>query len=89
MGSYFMEQLRSIYGVVDVRGKGLMIGVDFDFPVAQLRKVLLHEYHILSGSAKSPNTLRFLPPLNISKAQIDHAVHSLSQAVTQKLKSHA
>ena len=48
-----------------------MLGRELDFTVAQLRKTLIEDYHIFTGSAKNPNLIRILPPLTIQKKHID------------------
>ncbi len=71
VGDYLQEQLKQIPSVKAVRGKGLMIGIDFDFPVKAFRKKLVKEYRLFTGSAANPNTVRLLPPLNITKVEAD------------------
>ncbi|MBC5991763.1 aspartate aminotransferase family protein [Pontibacter cellulosilyticus] len=65
IGNWIMDVLRHMPGVKDVRGKGLMIGVELNQPCAGIRKQLLEEYGIFTGSSSDKNTLRLLPPLNI------------------------
>lgn len=77
VGEYWLEQLKQLDSLTDVRGKGLMIGVEFDFPIAELRNQLLFEHHIFTGSAANPNVLRLLPPLNIGKAEVDFFIEKL------------
>ncbi|HMO41716.1 MAG TPA: aminotransferase class III-fold pyridoxal phosphate-dependent enzyme, partial [Saprospiraceae bacterium] len=62
IGDYLMTQLAQLDGVVEVRGRGLMIGVEFNFPTADLRKHLLYKQHVFVGSASNPNVIRLLPP---------------------------
>ncbi|WP_323758324.1 aspartate aminotransferase family protein [Roseivirga sp.] len=78
MGAYLETELKKIKEVKEVRGKGLMIGAEFDFDVAALRKALIFEYGIFTGSASNKNTIRILPPLNISKAELDQFLAALS-----------
>ena len=49
-----------------------MIALEFDFPVRELRKILLTEEHIITGSSSDPNVLRLLPALNIQKEELIH-----------------
>lgn len=72
LGAYWQEQLKATPGVGEVRGQGLMIGVELAFPIKALRKRLLFEQHIFTGSSSQPNVLRLLPPLNLEQAQADH-----------------
>lgn len=78
IGDYLMTQLALLDGVVEVRGRGLMIGVEFDFPTADLRKHLLYKQHVFVGSASNPNVIRLLPPLTLSKAEADLFLEKLS-----------
>lgn len=66
VGEPWIEDLRGLEGVVEVRGRGLMIGVQLDRPVAELRQRLLREHGILVGSAGQKHTIRLLPALSIS-----------------------
>jgi acetylornithine aminotransferase len=77
LGEYFMNELKAIPQVKEVRGRGLMVGVEFDFAVKALRKRLLFENHIFTGSSSEPNTLRILPPLNVTKVEINHFIKHL------------
>jgi acetylornithine aminotransferase len=71
LGGYFMKEASNIPGVIEVRGRGLMIGLEFGSPVSALRKVLYEKYKVLTGSSSDPNVLRVLPPLTVSKDEID------------------
>lgn len=71
VGDYLQSKLKQIPSVKAVRGRGLMIGIDMDFPVAALRKRLVKEFHLFTGSASNPNTIRLLPPLTITKVEAD------------------
>lgn len=71
MGEYILEKLSKVEGIKEVRGRGLMIGIELDQPVAPLRKSLLFDDKIFTGSSSNPNTIRLLPALNIGKAEID------------------
>ena len=70
-----------IPAVKEVRGKGLMTGMEFDFPVASIRKKMVTDHRIFTGSAANPNVLRFLPPLNISEKEIKHFAKSLTKVL--------
>ena len=54
-----------------------MLGLEFDFPIADLRKELIFKHKIFTGSAKNPNILRILPPLTIQKEHIDQFINAL------------
>lgn len=81
LGDYLIEQLSSLEGIKEVRGRGLMIGIEMNEPVAELRKKLLFEHKIFTGSATNPNTIRLLPALNISKEQIDYFLDKFKQSI--------
>ncbi len=69
VGQYLIEAIRAMPNVKEVRGRGLMIGIDFSYEVAALRKSLLFDHHIFTGSASGKNTMRLLPALNLSMDQ--------------------
>jgi acetylornithine/N-succinyldiaminopimelate aminotransferase len=83
---YFLEKIKEVEGIKQVKGKGLMLGVEFDFDVAALRKKLIIEKHIFTGSANNKNLLRILPPLTVKKADIDTFVKALKESL-QELKN--
>jgi acetylornithine/N-succinyldiaminopimelate aminotransferase len=69
--AYFTKKAKSLPKLKNLKGRGLMLGLEFDFPVSELRKALIYKHHIFTGSAKNPNLLRILPPLTIQKEHID------------------
>ncbi|MEQ9091524.1 MAG: aminotransferase class III-fold pyridoxal phosphate-dependent enzyme [Balneola sp.] len=71
MGEYLMKELKKLPKVKEVRGSGLMIGVEFEFEIAELRKALLYKHHIFTGSSSNKNTLRLLPALGIGKREVE------------------
>lgn len=81
MGKYLIEQLESIPEIKEIRGRGLMIGIEFDFPIADMRKKLLYDKHIFTGSSSNKNTVRILPPLNIGKKEIDQFINALKEVL--------
>lgn len=81
LGSYFKEKAAEIPEIKKVKGRGLMIGLEFDFEVAELRKKMIMEQHIFTGSAKNKKLLRFLPALNITKNDIDLFFEALKKAL--------
>lgn len=72
VGNYIMEQIKSanLPHVVDVRGRGLMIGVELDCPYKEIRNKLVFEQHVFTGCSGT-NVLRLLPPLCLTKADVD------------------
>ncbi len=71
MFDYVKEQAKEIPQIKNIKGRGLMIGLEFDFEVASLRKDMLYVHQIFTGSAANKNLLRILPPLNIEKKHFD------------------
>ena len=71
ISDYFQEKAKSLRYLKSIKGRGLMLGLEFDFPIADLRKKLIFDHHIFTGSAKNPNLIRILPPLTIQKKHID------------------
>ena len=79
---YFKKQALTIPKVKAIKGRGLMLGLEFDFPIAALRKELIYKHHIFTGNAKNPNLLRILPPLTIQKKHIDLFIEALKIEVS-------
>ncbi|QBA65043.1 aspartate aminotransferase family protein [Muriicola soli] len=79
IGAYFKECAKQVPQVKRIKGKGLMLGLEFGFEVADLRKNLILNQHIFTGSAKDKKVLRVLPALNIEKVHIDTFFTSLKQ----------
>ncbi|WP_282051352.1 aspartate aminotransferase family protein [Maribacter aquivivus] len=82
LGIYFNEKAKKIPQVKRVKGKGLMLGLEFDFQVADLRKKLIHEHHLFTGGAKDKTVLRVLPALNITKQDLDVFFTALKTALS-------
>lgn len=70
VGAYLLARLQEIPGIKEVRGRGLMIGIEMEQPVKELRKQLIFEQHVFTG-ASGTNTIRLLPPLCLTRAQAD------------------
>lgn len=81
-GILLKKELESINEVKEVRGRGLMLGVEFDFPVDEIRKKMLYEQHVFTGSSSNKNTLRLLPPLNISEKEVHLCIKALKNVLT-------
>lgn len=75
LGKYLRSELKRTKGVKDVRGRGLMIGVDTEMPQAEFRSRLLREYGILTGYS-GKNTLRLLPALTITRKEADEFLNA-------------
>ena len=78
VGDYLMEGIRGIGSshILDVRGRGLMIGIELDMPHAMVRKPLIRHEHCFTGCA-GQNILRLLPPLTLTKAEADDFIERL------------
>ena len=79
IGTYLMENIQKISGVRQVRGFGLMIGVELEIPCAEIRTSLLNEYKIFTGSSSDKNTIRILPALNLKKEDADIFLNAFSK----------
>ena len=86
-GQYLMQELRQFSPVAEVGGLGLMIGASFEFPVGALRRQLLFEEKVFTGSASCPNTLRLLPPLNLSRKEAGIFLEKLHSALKKLPKT--
>jgi len=86
IGSYFLEKLKQIESnkIVEVRGRGLMIGIEFDTNITQILKSLQSK-KILAIPAGNGNVVRFLPPYIIKKQHIDEVVRALKEILKDKL----
>ena len=76
VGDYLSERLRAIPEIEEVRGKGLMIGLEFKQPVKELRSRLLFEQHVFTG-ASGTNVIRLLPPLTLTCELADEFLRRL------------
>lgn len=81
MGNYFIDFAQKISTVKKVKGRGLMLGLEFDFPVGPLRKELIYNQHIFTGGSSNKNLLRILPPLTIQKKHFDIFFQKLEEAL--------
>lgn len=81
--AYFLEAIKQVPEVIKVKGKGLMLGVEFNFDVSTLRKKMIIEKHIFTGNANNKNLLRILPPLTIKKEAIDTFIVALKESLEE------
>ena len=81
LGNYFTDFAKKISSVKKVKGRGLMLGLEFDFPVSPLRKELIYNQHIFTGGSSNKNLLRILPPLTIQKKHFDIFFQKLEEAL--------
>ncbi|MCH5179520.1 MAG: aminotransferase class III-fold pyridoxal phosphate-dependent enzyme [Prevotellaceae bacterium] len=82
VGEYLMERLRTenLPHIVEVRGRGLMIGIELDIPYKEVRNRLVKEEHVFTGCSGT-NTLRLLPPLTLTKAEADEFIEKLKRVL--------
>ena len=87
VGDYLIEKLKELQQseagkhITDVRGRGLMVGVEFDIPHAEVRKPLVYEQHCFTGCAGT-NLLRLLPPLCLTKENVDDFISRLTSILS-------
>jgi acetylornithine aminotransferase len=81
LGERLMSELRTIPGVVAVRGKGLMIGLDLNQDAGPIRSLLVSKYKIFTGSAAGKETIRLLPPLSVEWSQLNSFVLALKEVL--------
>ena len=86
VSEYLIEQLKEMQKtekhITDVRGRGLMIGIDLDVPHKDIRQPLIYDKHCFTGCAGT-NILRLLPPLCLSKAEADDFISRLKQVFAE------
>ena len=86
VGQYIIDSLRAMPDngrIKEIRGLGMMIGIEFDEPVSPIRQKLLYEHHIFTGVA-GQNMVRILPPLCLSKAEADEFIKALAEVLACK-----
>ena len=71
VGDYFINKAKKIDKIKNVKGRGLMLGLEFNFEVAELRKKLIYDHKIFTGGSSNKKLIRILPPLTIKKEHID------------------
>lgn len=81
VGEYLLSRLQGIKGATEVRGRGLMIGVEFDAPIKEMRTRLVKEQYTFTGAA-STNILRLLPPLTLTMSEADEFLERLNRVLS-------
>lgn len=84
VGGYLIEELKKFDQVKEVRGRGLMIGIELPEELAHARKDLLTKHHIFTGEAK-PNVIRLLPALNLTKAYADRFLEAFETVLNYSI----
>lgn len=80
---YFRDKASVVPEIKNIKGRGLMLGLEFDFEIAALRKSMILEHGIFTGNASQKNLLRILPPLNITFKEIDLFFIGLEKALSE------
>ncbi|HEX8376866.1 MAG TPA: aminotransferase class III-fold pyridoxal phosphate-dependent enzyme [Pedobacter sp.] len=80
VGAYLIAELKKFEQIKEVRGRGLMIGIDLPDELSHVKKELLFKHHIFTGEAK-PNVIRLLPALNLTKAHADRFLEAFTKAM--------
>lgn len=82
MGEKIVEGIKGVSGVKDIRGRGLMIGIDLSVKQAAFRKVLREKHHIMTGLS-GEYTLRLLPPLMIGEKEVERFVEAFKSTAEE------
>jgi acetylornithine aminotransferase len=82
-GGYLMKELRQFPGIKELRGRGFMIGIEFEQPVKEIRTRLLFEENVFTGVAGT-NTIRLLPPLCLSREEADEFLNRFGKLSTHR-----
>jgi acetylornithine aminotransferase len=84
VGEYLINRLKNTSGIKEVRGLGLMIGLEFDQQINDIRHVLLKKHHIFTG-VSGANIIRLLSPLTLTKQQADTFVEALVETLKEQI----
>ena len=80
VGNFLMQELGKFPGIKELRGRGLMIGIEFEEPIKEIRSRLLFEQKVFTGVAGA-NTIRLLPPLTLSLSEAEEFLQRFSKAL--------
>lgn len=78
MGEYFVEKAKELSFVKTIKGRGLMLGLEFENEVGALRKELIFKHRIFTGGSSNKNLIRILPPLNVKQKHLDQLFTALN-----------
>ena len=81
VGEHIMNSIPKDFRIKEVRGRGLMIGLEFNTEIASIRKSLLYDRHIFTGVA-GKNMIRLLPPLCLSKEEADAFLNAFKEVLS-------
>lgn len=77
--AYFRHGASNLSSIKQVKGKGLMLGIEFDHEISKIRKKLLHDFKIFTGASANKHLLRILPPLTIKKHHFDQLFKAIEK----------
>lgn len=83
VGKFLMDECSKIPQIKEVRGRGLMIGLEFDQPIKEIRQALLYDKHIFTG-VSGTNVIRLLPPLCLSMEEAKSFIEALKTVIAEK-----
>ena len=81
LGDWLKNTLQQHPRIKRVKGQGLMLGVEFDFPVKDLRSEMIFKKRMFTGDSANPNLIRILPPLNVTREELQQFVDALNDLV--------
>ncbi len=82
VGEAWIPRLKALPGVKEVRGRGLMIGIELEEAAAPIRQQLLFDHKIFTGSSSQPNVLRLLPPMTLQAKEVGQLMVALEEVLT-------
>ena len=82
VGEYLIHELKKIDSIKELRGKGLMIGMEFEEPIKDIRRRLLFEEHVFTG-VSGTNVIRLLPPLTLTIAQANDFIERFKRVLNK------
>jgi len=82
VGNFLMDELKKIESIKEVRGLGLMIGIEFETPIKDIRRKLLFEKHIFTG-VSGTNVIRLLPPLTLTMQQASYFIEKFKETLVE------
>ncbi len=80
VGTYLLEELHKLPGIKEIRGRGLMIGIEFEESIKEMRSKLLFEEKVFTGVAGT-NTIRLLPPLCLTMDEAKEFIHRFKKVL--------
>lgn len=84
-GEYLKDAIRTLPGVKEVRGRGLMIGIELEMPSAEVRDMLLKDHKIFTGASSNKYTIRILPALNVGKEELNKFVEAFTKVMSKMM----